>query len=726
MKTALKTVAGYTGAAALSLLLLAWTLRLADADLRVPLNYDGDALLVQSWVKGVLDNGWYLHNRYLGAPGGLDMHDFPLADALFLGLLKVIGLAAGEAGLTCNLFYLLTYPLVTLSALGALRRFGVSYGVALFAAVLYAFLPYHFQRGAAHLFLASYFLIPPLAVLALWLYHDGGVFFRRDEAGAVGWAPRSRRTLAAVGLCALAGSGGAYYAFFACYFLLVAALACAVRLRRGYPLVAAALLVGVITAGVLANAAPALLYARRHGPNPEFKRHPAQADLFGLKVAQLVLPVEGHRLPWLSQARARYSRLLDENNENSFASLGLAGSVGLLYLLARLLFRRPARGARLQDGLTVLTAAAVLLATVGGFGSLFNVFVTPWIRAYNRVSVFVGFFALFAVAVLLDRARARCPSGWRRWAFGGLLGLALVGGVLDQTSARFVPDYRSLKDQFDADAEFVGRLESVLPAGAMLFQLPSVSFPEADRVMGMASYDQFRAYLHSHGLRFSHGTMRGRPGDGWRARVAEKPLPELVRTLALAGFGGLLLERAGFSDHGIWLEGRLARLLGPDKMMMSRHHALSFFDLREYAERLRRRYTPAEWAALREEALHPVQPTWRGSFYPPERVGTETWHWAAEEGQLLLHNPLARSRKVTLSMNCATGSPGPAPLRLAGVAGGEWPIDPSGRPLTLTLELPPGEHALTFTCHAPRVNSPFVPRALVFRVAEFTLKDVAD
>src|SRR5436309_2146323 len=71
-----RSVAGYALAVGLCLGFLVIVLQLWKADLRVPFLYWEDALLVDSWVKGVLDNGWYLHNAYLGAPAAQDFHDF--------------------------------------------------------------------------------------------------------------------------------------------------------------------------------------------------------------------------------------------------------------------------------------------------------------------------------------------------------------------------------------------------------------------------------------------------------------------------------------------------------------------------------------------------------------------------------------------------------------------------------------------------------------------------
>ena len=52
----------------LSLALVVLILNLWNADLTVPFNYNWDTLTYTSWIKGIIENGWWLQNQYLGAP----------------------------------------------------------------------------------------------------------------------------------------------------------------------------------------------------------------------------------------------------------------------------------------------------------------------------------------------------------------------------------------------------------------------------------------------------------------------------------------------------------------------------------------------------------------------------------------------------------------------------------------------------------------------------------
>lgn len=591
-----RVLAPYAAVVALCLFVLGRAFRLRSADLSIPFTATSDGLVYMTWVKGMIENGWYLHNPALGAPGGQDMHDYPVPDLLHLLSLKLLSVLFRDPGRTVNVFFLAGFPLAALTALFALRRLRVAAVPAAVAAVAYAFLPCHLLRGEMHLFLSAYYLVPLAVLLVLRLFQDGGFVVRPPASG---WLPRPDlavgRTAGALVVALLVGLAGIYYAFFSCFFLGVAGVTASLWRRTVCPLVAACCLIAVITGGVVVSVSPTLLYQHRHGANPEAVARPPQAaELYGLKVVQMLLPIHHHRLESFAHAREVYSNpdtpLI---TENEYATLGLAGGVGFLVLVGRLLWRRPGSAPKLLDGLSVLNAAGVLLATVGGFVALFAYYVTPMIRAYNRVSVFLGFFALAAVALLLDAL-------WRRFAARSLPGravgvacaAALLGGaLLDQVTPGLSLARAAREAQYRAEGAFIRQVESAVPPGTMVFQLPYTPFPESAPPGRMFDYDHFRAYLHSHTLRWSYGAMRGRPGDQWLREVAGKPLPEMVETLRQAGFGGIYLDRWGFADGGSALEAELTGLLGVGPLA-SADGRLSFFSLTEYSRRKKIAHKP--------------------------------------------------------------------------------------------------------------------------------------
>ncbi len=722
-----RSVAAYLATIALSVAFLAGSLELWRADLRMPLVYVGDALCVQLWVRGVIENGWYLRNESVGAPFGLDMHDFTLVDSLFLMIVKMLSFIFKEPILSLNIYYLLTYPLSAVTALFVFRRFGMPRAPAIVASLLFAFLPYHLNRGVSHLFLASYFLVPLVVMICLRLYTDGEVLFRDRAGGGEGRGVRVRRGLGSVAVCLLVGCGGVYYAVFSCYLLLVAGVGGSLSRRKAYPFWSAGILITLIGLGVLGNLAPKVVYVLRHGPNPEaVVRNWTHTEVLGLRMAELLLPVSGHRVRPLARLREQYDQAQPPMaQENRSSAMGAVGSLGFLILVGGLLALGGSRAPRLRAGLVLLNIAAVLLGMAGGFGPLLGFAVTPMIRGYNRISVFIAFFSLFAVVLVLARLVGLARTSGHRLLVNAGLGILLLVAYLDQSAPAFVPRYDEIRREFANDAEFVRRAEGVLPSGAMVFQLPFTEFPEGMPAGGIRPYDQLRPYIHSRSLRWSFGAMKGRYGAFWNSHVAEQPAGEMVRTLALGGFGGILIDRAGYVDRGAALEAELTRQLGV-RPLVSLDQRYGLFNLTPYAVGLRTRSTTEEWADLRESALHPVTTTWRGWFYPRE-VGADgtAWHWCQSYGEITLTNPSSHPRRVgTLDMTLATKADASALARIQVPDGEEdFPVNAKGAGIKKSLVVPPGSVTLRLWCNGPRVMVPDDPRPLVFRVVRYTLSE---
>jgi phosphoglycerol transferase len=223
-----------------------------------------------------------------------------------------------------------------------------------------------------------------------------------------------------------------------------------------------------------------------------------------------------------------------------------------------------------------------LLGTIGGLGSIFNLFASTWIRSYNRVSIFISFFSLFTVLMVLERLAGRWRrSHWSSILFAGLLLLLLAGGIWDQTCKSNVFRYRDWQKECANDAEFIGRIESCVPPSARIWQLPRMTYPEHGPVQRMDNFDHFRAYLHSKTLHWSFGAMRGSEGDRWQQEVASLPPVDMVRRLSEAGFSGIYLDRYGFPDRAVALEAELTALLHVP-VLQSPNKRFSFFNMAEY------------------------------------------------------------------------------------------------------------------------------------------------
>jgi phosphoglycerol transferase len=573
-RKAVERIALYGGTAVLSLLAAIWVLDLPGTSLRVPFRYGGDGLLPALEVKAIADNGWCLTIPQLGAPAGLRMHDFPPQfDSLHLLAVKLMSAFVHDWALTFNLYFLLGFPLIAVSALAVFRHFGVSRSAAIAASILYAFLPSRLIKGEAHLFLDTFFQVPLAIMLVLWV-SGGAPPLVRDRSAqnlAPGLEFRSRRSIAALLIALIVGTTGLYYAFFAGCLLLVAGAWAAIVRRSPSNLLAGLMLTGAVALTVGAEALPTVAYRSQHGVNTEVaNRLPGESEVYGLRISQLLLPIEGHRVPYLRRLEDRYRASAPMPGEFLSTSLGFVASIGFLILLGRALLGGGSDGRRdgadLLRPLASLNLTAILLGTVGGFGSLFALLVSPQIRTYCRLNVFIVFIALFAVALLLDRLRRVRPPLTIVGA-----GLALILGLFDQTTpVHWNPVTAS---RYSSDGELVDRIEKQLPAGAMIFQLPFGTFPES-----IGDYELVRPYLHSRSLRWSYPAMRGREDETWARNVATLAPADLLSALRRSGFAGILIDRDLYRDRGAAVEMGVAAILG-GPAQASRDGNLAFFKL---------------------------------------------------------------------------------------------------------------------------------------------------
>jgi hypothetical protein len=710
--------AGYLAGAVLALALAAYTLDLRHADLRVPFNLPGDGVYYAMLVQTMLETGWVHVNPRLSAPFGLELYDFAHFDSLHLAVMKVIGWFRPNWAVILNVYYLLTFPLTAVTALVLLRALRLAWAPALALGVLYAVQPYPFLRTQGHIMLAAYYLVPLQVLVVLWL--AGPRALARDESDHA-WPFRSARLWVAALVALAASSAGHYYASFGCFFGLVAAAGCAPA-PRGRNLRHAAFVCAVTATGFALNLAPRVAYWMEHGSNrPVSAKLPQFSEQFGLKVVQLFMPVPGHRLAPFRRLAEHYAATSPLINENVSSSVGLIAGLGFLLLLLRALLR--GRSFSELDTFGRLAVAGVLLGGVGGLGTTFSYLVNPQIHGYNRLSIWLALFGLVAVGLVLRAALARVARpGWRGLAAGTAGALLLGLGWYDQCSPTFAPPHAALRAEFAEHAAFGRRIMERVPPGTAVFALPLSAFPFDN---GQIGYGHLHLYLHTTGLRWSDPAMRNRRAAAWHEEVAARPPAEMLETLALAGFGGILLDVRLNRPCDHELLRAVTALCAVEPVFDGRGRY--FFDLRPYAERLRQGYSPGEWDRQARATVPPVYVTWGPDWRILEtgpQAPWRAWHWCLKpQAAIVLVNPCGRPVTTDLDL---TLYPADEATRQVQITGGlftdDETVSSAGAHVHRRVTVPPGRHAVRFRCDGgPRQVG---PSALWFRVESLTVVEV--
>lgn len=679
-------------------------LQLWRADLRVPFTYWGDAVAIAAHSQTVLETGWYEYASRLGAPAGQHYHDFPTADNLNFLALRVIGLFTSSFGLAMNLYYLLGFIFAAVGAVWFLRQLPVSRTWAVPLSVLYAIAPYHFQRGEAHLWLSSYFVVPLALVVVLRAVRGEPLWGVR--AGSWPWWVRALtgRGASTTVCMAMVVSANSYYGVFVVALLAVGGLASLIRTRAWRRFWGAAAAGVVLVAVLVLNMLPDVLYTRAHGSSASgFVRSASEVEIYALKIAQLVLPIPGHRIDALANIRQTYDSHYPGISENP--SLGTAAAVG--FVIALVVAVLAVLGARLRSEasrsvapalvqLSGLITLAVLFATTGGFATFIS-FLTPALRGWNRMSIVIAMLSLGVVGLVGDavvRAVAGRLPRWRtvvRWSTVPVVGLVLICGYLDQVTPGVLPDYPGTRAQYEADATWVGAVEAALPAGAMVFQYPHQGFPETSPVNGVWDTDQLKPFLHSTSLRWSGASIKGRASTDWGQLVTDEAPSDAAVDLAAAGFTGLLLDRQALGETADEVQSAFTSVLG-QPLVVSADHRHVLYGLTGLAASLTSENGPAAVTARGVQVVRPVMayPT-RDVIVTPTEDGPQ-WSFPAGSTAVVLDN--ARSAAVTVRFSATVKPADGAAATVIQLPSGPLTVA-AGAGFSTEFVVPPGHTTVT-------------------------------
>ncbi|ODT77843.1 hypothetical protein ABS71_02335 [bacterium SCN 62-11] len=494
-----------------------------------PIDLQWDVLQCTRLLKSVTEPGGEYRCLTLGAPFIAEHYGFPDPFVIHHPLLWFLSLLTKNVYLVLNLILLLTFWSAGMVAFEVLIRLGCRPALAVPFAWIYTSLPNHWERYD-HWGLAFY-ASAPLAILY-------GVRCLRGQ-------PLTRGELLLAPLC---GLFGAYFAFFSYVIVLAAGLLGSLFRRSLYPLRPALQVCTLIGIAFLLALWPAL---RGKTPDSAFlpPRQPTDLTRWALYLDRMVLPAharKGH--PLYKVARHYYANFPapDELDESPYFGV-------LAVLGGAVLFLSRAKKQPDFPHLRVLATVIFLIATVGGFSELFTLVIGSAIRCYNRISFYLAFVLLAALALRLQEVR------WTRgrWTAFGLL---ILLGFLDQLTSVQQRHSSRWAAEVQSDRQFVAALESQLPERARLWQFPYIAYPETPPLYHEGYYGLGRLYSVSQKIHWSWGALRGSSQERYQSAFTRLPLVQQIQILKASGFSGVTVERRAFPDNGTDFEGQLQKL----------------------------------------------------------------------------------------------------------------------------------------------------------------------
>jgi len=523
------------------------------SNFQFPVRYTGDSHYIMGLIKlvkeGELGLFTHIYTNSLGAPFTAQLNDFPQTERVIVWIAgqmsKVIGLMPAA-----NAILLLSCSLGAASFYLAARLWKISRLESWIFAIVYVFLPQS-QRSLDHLGIGFTGLLP-LQFYCCWYI---------ATAQKLSW--RSFRLKLTFLISLLSGFLNIYWVFFSIHLYALAVLCRTVKYRKG---IIVSLIPFATTCLIsVAFMASFIAYRANYGENPAaLLRSYFDVERWALKPIDLLIPNWG---PYLTISSDFFSRYYDggklEVGESWWgAYIGLCSIAGLLLLLLKGTRRQLNRQ---TPSLPYLAFCWIIVYTsVGGIHAIISLILNFYdIRGTNRYSEAIATLGLLYFAFSIHR--------WMKsWPFRAkLCSLALLAplAILDQSCKIYTfpfDDNLSIKERVTADRDLAATLESTVEAGAMLYTLPAIDFPEPVSGRGASRfrssfYNSIRPFLYSSKLRYSYGSHKGRQGADWQLDVQELPPEEMATVLESYGFSAILLNRNGYEDRGEHLLAELAK-----------------------------------------------------------------------------------------------------------------------------------------------------------------------
>ncbi|MHA3835635.1 hypothetical protein ACXR8F_07920 [Terrabacter sp. AAH1] len=634
-------------------------------------------------VRGYIEYGPYNDNALFGAPYVLNTGWSSTGNDVHVWILTALGLLTGDPFTVLALYFFLTFPASALTMYWLCRRYYIARPAAVMAGVLFSVIPGH-QERFPHLFLAAYWAVP----FAAWL-----IIETAQGRSVLNGSPAKAglRRVAHYGVPVLMlvsiGLGDVYYVAFT--LVVVAPILLMRQMRRidlrelarlSLPLV-------VMVAPTLVSIAAARRRADRDlltGSMP-FGRTFLDSNRWAGQLIDLVLPWPGHRVPNLGARTEAYDALTGTTGEVS--AIGVVAVIGLVALVAvassSLLRGGPSSLPPLLGALFVASLISLGFFARGGLGALTAFLVTPQIRTWSRLFLFIGLFALLAMAWFVTRLRARAGGRRRMVAVSALL---LVVGVLDQTNPGRAPDYTGNSAYLAILKDFDDRVQQNLGDGCDVFVLPVVGFPEVNDDLWS---DLMSLGLASNDLHWSFGAIKGTAQADWQLGLSSTDPQRMVEDLASVGFCGVVVE-SSFTQRSPTLATQIPRLLG-GAVATSSDQRFAAYRLEGVRKEIESRLGSAGVAARAEAALHPVIGTLAGAWAMDEAAGRR---FPLGPGpSISLSNMSGKDVAIRLDLTLVAGADTGVTLRLEapGTRSEPLTLTPSGRgSLSLTVTAPPG------------------------------------
>ena len=511
----------------------------------LPLGYSkGDILILHTVLKNYADFTWLspFHQKvipYLNSPDGANWSAWPITEEIPFYLFGLLGSVIGVYP-AMNLLSLFPYLAAGLTFLYVAKNYKIKLPLALAGAFVFAFCLIISVRGLAHITVGLVWHIPLMILVSDWAYR------------AKNYNISNKKYILFIFFCFIFGGFNPYFSVMCCMFLFFAFLVHFSRknyLATKVPLV----FIGTIIFSLLLWHFDTFYNYYLFGSNSEFGgRNLASLQVYAMTLPELVF--DGHHVRPMSSIGKLlfYDRAMHVTGESWSAYLGIVGIFCLLFLVIHSSIRLFKGNFKAISVHYYHSIWIVLFSITGGINLLLGTVGFTWLRATNRLSVFLLVIALIYTLKYLSRNFSMRIILSISILMASITYIEFISWRIDWrvlTESNFSTE--AIKKEINDDRALVELIEEKVPNGKV-FQLPVTHFPEFGHSHKMFDYEHLRLGLHSKSLSFSYGQVNGRAPllYNWQKRLSDLTTTEMVNEIGLMKYDIIVLHKDGYPDRG--------------------------------------------------------------------------------------------------------------------------------------------------------------------------------
>ncbi len=351
--------------------------------------YDADKA-VDDFVRGIVQTGG-TQAAFLG---------FNLQNLVIF----VLGRICGDAIFGMNLYYIMTFFMISGASYWCMKTMGISGRTALFISVLLSFVPFHIDRGQGQIITSSFFLVPVFLGL---LYQ---IFFKENSTKL------QIRTL--VWMAAAPFIDWRLAVMITLLMLVLTVHRNEGRFYRTAGIYTAVLLVFTLFAGFLSG-----MFAQ-----VDVTENIRLAREEGLRVLDMILPLRYHVSDRLWNIRYAYDISFSVHGECGLNTQGMLISAAFLYGLL-VLFLGKKKDKRIQ-WLAWLSVVVILISVIGGFHLILE-YLGINLVYWNRMGILIIVCSAVILGLMADQMRTRLSKRLPRPAVDAAAALIAIAGLAE-------------------------------------------------------------------------------------------------------------------------------------------------------------------------------------------------------------------------------------------------------------------------------------------------------